>query len=118
MTAPVSARLLIVDDEAAQMRALCQILQLEGYVACGFTTPREAIAALREQPFDALLTDLTMPQIDGITLLRQCREIDSHLACIVMTGHATVATAVEALKAGAVDYVMKPFNVTHILAVL
>lgn len=113
-----AARLLIVDDEAAQLTALCDILGQEGYVTRGFSGGREAIAALREEPYDALLTDLMMPQIDGITLLRACHDVDPDLACIVMTGHGTVATAVEALKAGALDYVMKPFNVTHILAVL
>jgi signal transduction histidine kinase len=118
MNKPASARLLIVDDEVAQLTALCDILGQEGYFTRGFTGGREAIAALREEPYDALLTDLMMPQIDGITLLRACHDIDRDLACIVMTGHGTVATAVEALKAGALDYVMKPFNVTHILAVL
>lgn len=118
MNAAVAARLLIVDDEAAQLRALCDILGQEGYVTRGFAGGREALAALRAEPFDALLTDLMMPQIDGITLLRTCHEMDRDLACIVMTGHATVSTAVEALKAGAVDYVMKPFNVRQILAVL
>ncbi|HWZ62759.1 MAG TPA: response regulator [Steroidobacteraceae bacterium] len=118
MNAAAPARLLIVDDEAAQLRALCDILGQEGYVTRGFAGGREALAALREEPFDALLTDLMMPQIDGLTLLRACQGLDRDLACIVMTGHATVATAVEALKAGAVDYVMKPFNVSQILAVL
>jgi signal transduction histidine kinase len=118
MSAAAPARLLIVDDEAPQMRALCDILGQEGYVTQGFTAGREALAALRAQPFDVLLTDLMMPQIDGITLLRACHEIDRDLACLVMTGHGTVSTAVEALKAGALDYVMKPFNVSHILAVL
>jgi signal transduction histidine kinase len=118
MSAPAAARLLIVDDEAAQLQALCDILGQEGYLTRGFADGREALAALREEPFDALLTDLMMPQIDGITLLRACREIDRDLACIVMTGHATVSTAVESLKAGADDYVMKPFNVSQILGAL
>jgi signal transduction histidine kinase len=118
VSAAAPARLLIVDDEAPQMRALCDILGQEGYVTQGFTAGREALAALRAQPFDVLLTNLMMPQIDGITLLRACHEIDRDLACLVMTGHGTVSTAVEALKAGALDYVMKPFNVSHILAVL
>src|SRR5436190_22216781 len=68
-----AARLLIVDDEAAHMRALCDTLEREGYVTRGFTSGREALEALREQSFDLLLTDLQMPEIDGITLLRACR---------------------------------------------
>jgi signal transduction histidine kinase/CheY-like chemotaxis protein len=117
MSAP-AARLLIVDDEPALMRALCDALEYEGYVTQGFTSGREAIAALREQPFDLLLTDLTMPELDGIALLRACREIDRELACIVMTGQGTIATAVDALKGGALDYVLKPFKVNNILPVL
>jgi signal transduction histidine kinase len=118
MNTDARARLLIVDDEAAQMRALCDTLEEAGYVTRGFSSGLDAVAALREQPFDVLLTDLMMPQIDGITLLRTCREIDHELACIVMTGHGTIATAVEALKAGALDYVLKPFKLNSILAAL
>ena len=118
MTATARARLLIVDDEAAQMQALCDTLQLEGFVTSGFTSGTAAVAALREQPFDLLLTDLMMPQIDGITLLRACLEIDRDLACIVMTGHATVAHGREALKAGAFDYVLKPFRVNSIITAI
>jgi signal transduction histidine kinase/FixJ family two-component response regulator len=111
-------RLLIVDDEAPHMEALCSTLQQEGYVTRGFTLGHEATAALRAESYDLLLTDLMMPQIDGIALLRACREIDPDLACIVMTGHGTIATAVDALKAGAIDYVLKPFKVNSILPVL
>jgi len=118
MNPKTPARLLIVDDEAALMRALCDTLEQEGYVTRGFTSGLEAVAALREQPFDLLLTDLMMPQMDGIMLLRACHEIDHDLACIVMTGHGTIATAVDALKAGALDYVLKPFKVNNILAAL
>jgi signal transduction histidine kinase/CheY-like chemotaxis protein len=118
MSTPAPARLLIVDDESAHVRALCDILEQEGYVTRGFTSGVEAVKALRQEPFDLLLTDLMMPQIDGITLLRACHEIDRDLACIVMTGHGTIATAVDALKAGALDYVLKPFKVNNILPAL
>jgi signal transduction histidine kinase len=115
---PGAARLLIVDDEAPHMRALCDTLQEEGYITRGFTAGQDAAAALREEPFDLLLTDLMMPQLDGITLLQACREIDPDLACVVMTGHGTISTAVDALKSGAYDYVLKPFKVNSILPVL
>jgi signal transduction histidine kinase len=116
MKPPSSARLLIVDDEAAQMRALCDTLDQEGYATRGFTSGLEAVAALREQPFDLLLTDLMMPQIDGIALMRACHAVDRDLACIVMTGNGTIASAVDALKAGALDYVLKPFRVNSIVS--
>ncbi len=118
MSTAAPARLLIVDDEAAHMRALCDTLGEAGYLTSGFTSGREAVAALREQSFDLLLTDLMMPQIDGITLVRACHEIDRELACIVMTGHGTIGTAIDALKAGAHDYVLKPFKVNTLLPAL
>jgi DNA-binding NtrC family response regulator len=117
MNVPV-AKLLIVDDEAAQMKALCDTLQQEGYAVRGFTSGHEALALLREEQFDLLLTDLMMPGIDGIALLLASREIDRDIACIVMTGDGTIATAVSALQAGALDYVLKPFRMNNILPAL
>ena len=112
------AKLLIVDDETAQMTALCKTLSLEGYETVGFSSATEALGALRTQAFDLVLTDMMMPEMDGITLLRHAFEIDSNLVGIVMTGHGTIGTAVEALKAGALDYILKPFKLSAVLPVL
>jgi two-component system, sensor histidine kinase and response regulator len=111
-------RLLVVDDEAAQVEALCCTLEDEGYSVKGFTGARTALAALTAGSFDIVLTDLTMPGMDGIAFLNAAREIDPGLAGIVMTGHGTIATAVEAMKAGALDYILKPFDLRVILRVL
>ena len=73
---------------------------------------------VRSGAFDIVLTDLTMPGMDGIAFLNAAREIDPGLAGIVMTGHGTIATAVEAMKAGALDYILKPFDLRVILRVL
>lgn len=115
---PTAARLLIVDDEAAQMQALCDTLRDRGYEVTGCTTSVEALAALRQTPFDLLLTDLTMPDMDGITLLRAAIEIDPLLVGIIMTGDGTIATAVAAMQSGALDYILKPFNLSAIVPVL
>jgi len=112
------AKLLIVDDEAAQMKALCNTLEDEGYATTGFTFAKDALSELRSQPFDLVLTDLMMPEMDGIALLRAAREIDSNVVGIVMTGHGAIDTAVEAMKAGALDYILKPFKLSGILPVL
>src|SRR5215469_4616676 len=112
------ARLLIVDDEEALMTALCNTLKVEGYAATGFISARAALAHLREQQFDLLLTDLMMPEMDGIALLQAAQAIDPDLVGIVMTGHGTIDTAVEALRGGALDYVLKPFRLTNLLPVL
>jgi CheY-like chemotaxis protein len=79
---------------------------------------RDALRALQCQNFELLLTDLMMPEMDGIGLMRAALDIDPHLACILMTGQGTVQTAVEAMKIGALDYVLKPFKMQTLLPVL
>ena len=118
MESEVINRLLVVDDEVAQVEALCHTLEDEGYSVKGFTGARAALGELRNGAFDIVLTDLTMPGMDGIAFLNAAREIDPGLAGIVMTGHGTIATAVEAMKAGALDYILKPFDLRVILRVL
>lgn len=113
-----TTRLLIVDDDAAQMRALSSTLELEGYVTSGFTSARQALAAMQQHEFDLALTDLTMPEMDGIEFLRAAHEIDEQIVGIVMTGHGSIDTAVAAMKAGALDYILKPFTLRMILPVL
>jgi hypothetical protein len=113
-----STRILIVDDEVAQMQALCDTLRDEGYITTGFTSAKEGLASLRNQAFDLLLTDLMMPEMNGIALLRAALALDENLVGIVMTAHATIDTAIEAMKAGALDYIVKPFKLTVILPVL
>jgi len=111
-------RLLVVDDEIRLMTALRDTLRDEGYEVLGVTTGAEALAALRATSFDLLLTDLTMPRMDGIALLTTALEIDPQLVGVVITGNGTIATAVEAMKTGAFDYVLKPFKLSAILPVL
>lgn len=112
------ANLLIVDDEAPQLKALSVTLESAGFSVLGFTSPQEALAALEGQRFDLLLTDLKMPGMDGISLLRAALGFDRDLVVIVMTGHGTIDTAVEAMKAGALDYILKPFKLSAMQPVL
>jgi two-component system, sensor histidine kinase and response regulator len=113
-----ATRILIVDDEAAQMKALCDTLRDHGYATVGFTSGKAGLAAMREKPFDLVLTDLMMPEMDGIALLSEAQAIDRNLVGIVMTGHGTIDTAVRAMKAGALDYILKPFKLSAVLPVL
>ncbi len=110
--------MLIVDDEAPQMRALHDTLEAEGYVATGFTSATAALAALRDQSFDLVLTDLKMPEMSGVDFLRAAFAIDPSMAGVVMTGHGSLDTAVQAMQAGAHDYILKPFRLSAILPVL
>jgi len=111
-------RVLIVDDEIQLKDALVEALKAEGYAAAGFPTGETALEALQTQEFDLLLTDLMMPGMDGITLLKAGLAIDQNLVGIIMTGQGTVPTALEALKTGAFDYVLKPFRLGTLLPVL
>ena len=113
-----AARLLIVDDEAAQLRALCDTLELEGYITQGFGSGSEALATLSPGEFDLLLTDLMMPGMDGITLIDAAKKIDPSIGALVMTGHGTIDTAVRAMQGGALDYILKPFRLNVILPVI
>ena len=115
---PAGARLLIVDDEAAHTRALCDTLAIEGYGTAGFESASAAIQVMREQSFDLLLTDLMMPEMDGVELLREVQQLDPDIVGIVMTGHATIDTAVKAMQAGACDYIVKPFRMNQLLPVI
>jgi PAS domain S-box-containing protein len=118
MSDPPVGNLLIVDDEIELTTALCEMLNRQAYAATGYTSPKQALAALEEQSFDVLLADLMMPEMDGITLLRAALKTDPDLVGIIMTGHGTVQTAVEAMKVGAFDYVLKPFKLTALLPIL
>jgi two-component system sensor histidine kinase/response regulator len=119
MTTEPKEHLLIVDDEAPHLRALCDTLSAQGYATTGYTSARDALSAVRKhERFDLLLTDLMMPEMDGISLLRAAQEIDPALVGVIMTGHGTIDTAVAAMKQGALDYILKPFKVSTLVPVL
>jgi PAS domain S-box-containing protein len=118
MTNSYLGKVLIVDDEVELKNVLVEALTAHGYEAVGFTSGEKALAVLREQPYDVLLTDLMMPGIDGITLVRESMQIDPNLVCIMMTGQGTIQTAVAAMKVGAFDYVLKPFRLQTMLPVM
>ena len=104
------AKLLIVDDELSVRDSLGKWFREEGYLIGTAENANEALALLAEHPWDAALVDIKMRGLDGIELQRRMHEIDSNLMVIVMTGYASVETAVQALKNGAYDYVTKPLD--------
>lgn len=117
---PISTppKLLILDDEFGQMKALCDTLEPEGYAPTGFTSPADALQGLRQERFDLVVTDLMMPQMDGVEFLRAAQEADPNLVGIIMTGHGTVSSAVKGMQTGALDYILKPFSLAAVLPVL
>ncbi len=111
-------RLLVVDDEAAHRKALCDALEIEGFETASYASGQEALDTLTPGAFDLLLTDLAMPEMDGIALLAAAQRSDPDLAGIIMTGEGTISNAVEAMKAGALDFILKPFRLSALLPVL
>jgi PAS domain S-box-containing protein len=111
-------QILVVDDEVELKRALVETLNAQGYAAVGYSSGTDALAALRERNFDVLLSDMMMPGMDGIALLGAALEIDPHLICIIMTGQGTIQTAVDAMRVGAFDYLLKPFRLQSLMPTL
>jgi DNA-binding NtrC family response regulator len=103
-----SARVLVVDDEKSILMLLDEALSNWGYQVTTANSASDALAALRTQVFDAALTDVRMPEMSGIELLRELKKRDESMEVVIMTGYPTIASAVEALKEGAYDYLSKP----------
>jgi len=103
-------KVLIVDDEIDIVNTLQAYLSEKGYKTLGCTSGKGAIEALKKYDFDILLIDLMMPEMNGIELLKSALEIDPHLIGIIITGKGTIESAVDAMKAGAFDYLLKPFE--------
>ena len=103
------SRILVVDDDTGVRDSMERILRNAGYAVQSAATGEEGFELARGGAFDVILSDMRMPGISGLDILRQLREIRVDSAFIIMTGFGTVDTAVEAMKLGAVDFVQKPF---------
>ncbi len=110
-------KILITEDDHVQREIIADILIRAGYAATGAASGLEAVEALEDDAFDMLLTDLSMPGMDGLELLRHAKRLRPDIEVVVMTAYATVATAVTAMKEGATDYLEKPFDKDELLVV-
>ena len=109
---------LVVDDEADNRRILEYMLQRDGYAVRCASSGRQALKIYAEHPIDLALLDLSMPEMDGITLLKRLHQEDPSLQAIVVTAHGSVERAVEAMKAGALDFLTKPVRSEVLLALV
>jgi two-component system, NtrC family, response regulator HydG len=112
-------RILIVDDELAVRDALGKWFTSEGYAAHPSSSAREALEIIQKKEFDIALLDIKMPGMDGMELQARLKQADADLTVIMMTGYASVETAVQALKRGAYDYITKPVDpdeLSHLVA--
>jgi two-component system response regulator HydG len=116
--APVRARILVADDEASSRSGLSALLKDEGFEVVVAEDGYKALARLQETAPDVLLTDLRMPGLDGIELLKKAREVYPDLVVVLMTAFAGVETAVRAMQEGAEDYLTKPLQIDELVLVI
>lgn len=111
----MSERILIVDDDEKMRDGLGEVLEEEGYLTVTAGSGDEALKKLSEMNFDLVITDLIMPGIDGMEVLRRVKSQRPKTRVIMITAYATIDNAVEAMKQGASDYLVKPFDVGDVV---
>jgi DNA-binding NtrC family response regulator len=111
-------RLLVIDDESHQRELLAEHLQKNGHQVATAGDGQEGLDNLKEEGAEAALVDMRMPRMDGLTFIIKSLEIYPDLAIVVMTAYGTVESAVEAMKAGAFDYLLKPIDLEHLNIIL
>lgn len=112
---PSANTILIIDDEPMLCRSLALILQQAGYAAKSAQTAREALRLLNQEVYDLVFLDIQLPDQSGIELLPQIRELHPEMPVLILTAHATLETAIDAVRAGARDYLLKPIEPEDIL---
>ena len=112
------ACICVIDDQAMMRDSLEATLTAQDHKVFAYDNAQEALTMIKQQSFDAVLTDLRMPGLDGVGMLREMRRLGLDVPVVLMTAHASVPTAVEAMKLGAFDYVQKPFDAQEIEIVI
>src|SRR4030042_3728521 len=107
-------QVIVVDDDYASRLLITKILEKENYQTSSCTSGAEGIELLKKQSYDLLISDLKMEGMDGMQLLQKARSLDPNLSVIILTGHASMQTAIDSLRLGAVDYLMKPNNIEEL----
>ena len=112
------AKILVVDDEESVRHTITELLEIKNFCVTATESAEHALKLLEQTAFDLVLSDLLMPKIDGIALAKTIKEMGLKVPVVVMTGYASIETAVESMKAGASDFITKPFNLDQITIVI
>jgi DNA-binding response OmpR family regulator len=115
---PRVARVLVVDDESLIVEILTDFLSAQGYEVVGTRSAADAFTMMEVSPPDVLLLDISMPLVDGVTVLRRVRALYPDMRVIMVTANADDAVAKDTLRRGAFDYVVKPFDFEHLARVV
>lgn len=108
-------RIMIVDDDTSFLSIYSKILKRSGYEVCPCDNPIEALEILTKESFSLVITDMVMPKMNGLRLLREIKRLSGETAVIIITGEGSIETAIEAMKEGACTYITKPVNVEEFL---
>jgi two-component system response regulator PilR (NtrC family) len=111
-------RILIVDDNKELREILQEYLKGEGHDAEGAANGREALERQHQEPFDLIITDLNMPEVPGMELIKTIRKENQDTEFVIITGYASMDSAVEAVRIGAFDYIVKPFRMEELQVVV
>jgi DNA-binding NtrC family response regulator len=109
-------KILLVDDEARFRTTLSKLLAAQGLEVTALGSGREALAELRQNAYDVMVLDVRMPDMDGIATLTEIKKIAPQIEVIILTGHASMDAAVEIMRLGGYDYLLKPCPVEDLLA--
>ena len=110
------AEILLVDDEVVFTTNMSRLLSSRGYQVTAVNNGEEAIRALKEKPFDVMVLDLKMPGMDGIATMHEVRKLGLFTEVLILTGHGSIDTALEAIQLGAYDYVTKPCEISELVS--
>jgi len=110
------ARILLVDDEVVFANNMSKLLTRRGYQVKAVNSGDEALRALMDNPFDVMVLDLKMPGMDGIATMQEMRKLGLFTEVLILTGHGSIDTALEAIQLGAYDYVTKPVEIAELLS--
>jgi DNA-binding NtrC family response regulator len=110
--------ILVVDDEARMRDLVAKVLAREGYTVQALPRGQDVLQALKEGPVDLVISDIRMPEMDGLTLLQEVKRVAPETSVLLMTAFGSIDTAVQAIKAGAYDYLTKPFKMDEVIVVV
>lgn len=112
----IGSKILLVDDEFVFTQNMARLLANRGYVVTAVSSGDAAIQALEEKDFDVVVLDLKMPGMDGITTLKEIKKLGLFTQTLILTGHGSIDSALEAIKLGAYDYLTKPCEIDELVA--
>ena len=116
MDQEMEAKVLLVDDEQDFLETLSSRLEMRGLKVSAVTSGEQAIAEAKEQEYDAIVVDLSMPGIDGLETLKRIKANNPDAEIIMLTGHGSVSSGVEAMKLGAGDFLQKPVELSELMS--